>query len=110
MCIRDRLVHRVIRTPEPVTLFGPALKRELDMLTRSEVLEQARDLERPRDTEVRDLLRLQAGGVPVEDGDLPGRRLEEPGQQVEQRGLAGAVGSDQGVHTALENLKVDRIH
>ena len=37
----------------------------------------------------------------------PERRREEAGEQVEQRGLAGAVGADQRVHAALGDAQVD---
>ena len=37
----------------------------------------------------------------------PERGREEAGEQVEQRGLAGAVGADQGVHGALGDAQVD---
>ena len=39
--------------------------------------------------------------------DLPARRLEKLGQQVEAGGLAGAVGADQRVDGAATHLEVD---
>ena len=38
---------------------------------------------------------------------MPERGREEAGEQVEQGGLAGAVGADEGVHAALGDVEVD---
>lgn len=46
--------------------------------------------------------------MPVEH-DLPARRDQEFGQQVEYGGLAGAIGSDQGVDLPTSNLQIDAI-
>src|SRR5690625_4134130 len=77
------------------------------MFTRSEVVEQAGDLERPGDALVGDLLGLQTSDVFAEDGDRAHARLDEPGEEVEERGLAGAVRTDQRVHITFDDPEVD---
>jgi len=42
--------------------------------------------------------------------DLAGTRFEELGQQVENRGLTGAVWTDQRVDRAAPNLQVEIVH
>src|SRR6267378_712198 len=44
----------------------------------------------------------------VEDGS--GGRQEELGQQIEHRGLAGAIGADQPMNAALPDFEADLVH
>ena len=53
---------------------------------------------------------LRAGDVAAVEDDLPGGRLEELGEQVEDGGLAGAVGADQRMDGAAPHLEVDAAH
>jgi hypothetical protein len=89
--------------------------REHDRLLDRHCREQRRILERPDQTELRPVFRAEERDVaPVED-DVARVRAGEATEQLERRGLAGAVGSDQpdrlagpdrerhvadGVHTA----------
>ena len=52
-------------------------------------------LERPRHALGGDVARRQCGDVVAEEHDPPGVRLCRAGDQVEQRGLAGAIRADQ---------------
>src|SRR5262249_42304820 len=70
-----------------------------------EAVEDARDLERSRQPEPRAAGGRQLGDVaPVED-DPPRIRLELAGQLSDQRGLAGAVGTDEGMGFALADAE-----
>jgi len=48
-----------------------------------------------------------AGHVFSEQHDFPGTRGEDPGNQVEKRGLAGAVRADDGLALAGKNFEGD---
>ena len=77
------------------------------MVDGAHLVEEAGDLERPGDPEVGDLLGLATGDVLAAEQDLARGRREEAGQQVEQRGLAGAVGADERVDGALGDAEAD---
>jgi hypothetical protein len=79
------------------------------VLAAGEVLEEAGDLERPCQPASGHRLWRQPGDVLVERDDLAGRGPQEAGEEVEQRGLAGAVGPHEGVHSALMHLEVDAV-
>jgi hypothetical protein len=85
---------------------GVRLERELDVLQRRSLREQAGDLERARDAEAGDPLGGLAGDVAPGEDDPATRRLQEAGEQMEQGGLAGAVGADQRVHGPLGDTEV----
>src|ERR687884_197474 len=65
-----------------------------DVLEHVELDEQARDLERSRQTEAGDAVGRQPGDPPAVVDDRARRRLLEPGNDVEQGRLAGAVRTD----------------
>src|SRR5690606_38107061 len=52
-------------------------------------------------------VRRQAGDSLAAEPDFAAGRREHARDQVEHRGLAGAVGADQGVPLALHNIQVD---
>ena len=54
--------------------------------------------------------RVHAGDVGLAEQDLARARLQELGQQVEDRALARAVRPDQGVDPAVMNVDVDVVH
>ena len=68
---------------------------------------QRRQLERPRQPSLADAVRLQAGDVGAGKAHAARGRLHHPGDQVEQRGLAGAVGPDDGANLADGDLHAD---
>ena len=43
----------------------------------------------------------------IQQRDLATGRLKKLGQQVENRGLAGAIGSDQGVDLCMMHVQID---
>ncbi len=80
------------------------LDRDLHVFQRGQGRKQPDVLEGASDAEARDLVRLatedrHAAAGAMED-DLAALRVVGPGQAVEQRGLAGAVGADDGEHAA----------
>src|SRR5205807_4280646 len=77
---------------------GPALAVEAgedDVLDQREPVERPRDLERAPNTEVDDAVGRQPGDLAPLEADGAGVRRQGPGQHVEDRALAGAVGADQ---------------
>src|ERR1700689_3063163 len=68
--------------------------------------EHGRNLERADDAAARDLRRLLRRDVAAVVQNAPAAGGQEPGKQVEYRGLAGAVGSDQRVDGSPFNFKV----
>ena len=77
------------------------------MLAQRELVEEAGDLEGAGDPERRDLLGLLAGDVLAVEDDLARGRGEEPGEEVEEGRLAGAVGAHEGVDRAGPDDEVD---
>ena len=55
------------------------------------------------------MARRQCGDVVAEEHDPPGARLRRAGDQIEQRGLAGAVRADQAEHLAGAHLEAHLI-
>src|SRR4029077_1323415 len=87
--------------PEARPAFSK-LRRERDVLDRSEVRQQVRalkdvgDAARASGSPRRTVERGKRPSVPL---DAPGRRLDEPTEDVQQRGLAGTRTTEQ--HDAL---------
>ena len=52
-------------------------------------------------------MRRQVARCDTIDGDRPGVRLKDTGDEVDERALAGAVLPNQGVNLAGANLKAD---
>ena len=103
---RAEPAHLLLGAPEPVARapVGEA-RASSTWSTSGHLVEQAGDLERARHAEVDDLLRAEPGDVLVAEVDRARGGGEEAGEQVEQRGLAGAVGPDEGVHAALGDVR-----
>lgn len=68
--------------------------------------ENGRNLKRANDTLAGDGGGLHGGNVLVPEQDLAPCRNQEFGEQIEDRGLAGTVRTDQGVNMAFLNLEV----
>ncbi len=62
---------------------------------------QIGDLERAADAGAGDLLRRMSGDRPAHQRNLAFVRREHARQQIERRGLAGAIGADQRVQGAV---------
>ena len=69
--------------------------------------EHRRGLEGAAEPEPGPPVRRQPGDVRRRPGDPAGGRPEQPGDQVEQRGLAGAVGADDGEELTRREVEVD---
>ena len=74
---------------------------------RRQRVEQLVDLEGADDAAANPLVRGERGDVVAVEEDGPGGRLENAGEQVDQRRLAGAVRPDQGVAGAALELERD---
>src|SRR5262249_40372762 len=77
------------------------------VLQRRHLLEQRGELERPDQAALDDPVRSEPGDVLTVEPDRPGRRLEEPRQEVEAGGLARPVGADQPDDLALRDAEVE---
>ncbi len=76
------------------------------------MLEELDVLEGPGDAQLGDLVRAQpgqvvGGTVPVHKADLALLRMVEAADAVEQAGLAGAVGSDDGEDFPVSHVQTD---
>ena len=94
-------------------------QRQLDVLADTQMRQDMEGLEHetePRATQARARIVVQRGEVLAADQDFSGIGLVEPGDQVEQRGLAGTGLTDDGDEFArrdrqietVENLPADR--
>ena len=105
----DRLDRQ--RIGDGIEALGvPRLHGEADVLADAERRKQIGDLERAADAGARDLLRRVAGDRLAQQRHraLVGRK--HAGQQIERRGLAGAVGADQRMQRAVGDRDVDALH
>ena len=87
-----------------------ALQADTHVLQHRQVWKHGGNLERADDAAARDLGRLRVGDVLAVVENVAGGRDEKFRQQVEKRGLAGAIGADQGVNLAPLHLQVDVAH
>ncbi len=90
-------------------LLGPArgIGTGNDVVEHRHPRERTYDLEGAADAEMADSVRPHADDVPVLEGDLSFIRGKKSVQQIEQRGFAGAVRSDNPDQLAALNRKVD---
>jgi hypothetical protein len=86
------------------------LQRDAHILEHGEVRKHGRDLERAPEPEARDIGRLERGDVASVEHDASARRREELGEEIETRGLAGAIRPDQSVNGAALDAQVYRAH
>ena len=90
-----------------------AVAPEQQVVEHGAALEQLDVLEGARDAAVHHLVARQARDVLPLEHDAAGRRVEHPCDDVEHRGLAGAVGPDDREHLALLDVEADiadRLH
>src|SRR5262249_55314438 len=83
--------------PKAVGDFGA----DAHVLEHRELGKDLGDLERARDAERNALVWRQCGDVAAIERNRAGQWREEPADQVEKRGLAGAVGTDDGAQLAF---------
>src|SRR2546421_43587 len=99
--VQDRLERRRLH---------PRVMADHDVLEGGHVLEQPDVLEGARDPEPRDAVRGAARDVGACEEDASGRRLVQPGDDVEEGRLAGAVRADEADDRSLGDGEVDRAH
>ena len=88
----------------------PGLGGQHRIVARGHLRKQRRELKRARQAALADLVRGAPGYVVAGKAHTARRRLDDAGDEVEQRRLAGAVGSDDGAHLAVGNLHADVVH
>ena len=81
------------------------LRRERDIVGGGEIRQQRGDLERARQPEPAAPIGRQPGDVAAGEMNGAGIRHQLPGQLADQRGLAGAVGADDGVQFAGRDVE-----
>jgi hypothetical protein len=84
-----------------------ALGADEHVLEHGQAPEQTHPLERPRDAELRELVRTHARDRLTTPGESSGVGRHEPTDDVEQRRLARAVGADDAEHLASLDLQRD---
>src|SRR6185436_7298862 len=109
----DALVERSLAAARPWQAQGVAddvavgtrVGADPDIVEHRQVLEQRDILEGATDPDFGNPVRLAIEYAVALQEDVAGAGLIEPAQAVEQRGLAGAVGSDQAEDLALMHLE-----
>src|SRR6516165_2013676 len=81
--------------------------RHADIFQNRKSAKQPIDLEGARNSELDSLSLLLVGNIFAFEEDASARWWERAGKQIDERGLAGAVGSDQGMARAGSELEVD---
>ena len=95
LCIGGRYMWLLEREPRP------------DVLAAVHAVEHADELERPRQSEARDLVRSKTRNVPAHQADGAGIGTQHARHQVERRRLARAVGPEQAHDLALSDVKAE---
>ena len=90
----------------PEARLAVQLLSDLDVVDHRQLAEQTNGLKRSRNTAAGDLVGSQPGDVLATHLDPPGGRAQEACNDVEQRGLAGAVGADDPQDLALSQLEL----
>ena len=86
-----------------------AAGRDVEVLQHRQLLEHRRGLERAADAEPDDLVRPSGPAGPARRTRADPVAVHQPGDGVDQRGLAGAVRSDEEAQLALEQRQVDAV-
>src|SRR5882724_2178220 len=84
-----------------------------DVVEHAHALEEGHVLEGPRDPEGGHLVGLEVGAIRAREADGTLVRVIEPADHVEQRGLPGAVGADDGGDLPARDLEthpIERLH
>ena len=84
-----------------------ALQRDPHIFQRGQMRKHRRNLERAHQAEARHVGRRHRRDVLPLVEDLTGRRLQELGQQIEARRLAGPVRTDQRMNAAAADPEID---
>jgi hypothetical protein len=103
-----RVVQRPLASqqlPERVPIAARPEEPAADVLEHAQAREDRRDLKAARQASPGDLVGRQAVDAPAVQLDLAGRGREAPADHVEQRGLAGAVRTDDRVARARGHVE-----
>ena len=82
---------------------------ERDVVGHGEIQKQRGDLERARQAQRAAAIGREVRDVAAAEIDAAGIRRQMPGELTDQGGLAGAVGTDDGMQLALRNIERDVI-
>src|SRR5947207_12592512 len=85
------------------------MRADQNVLHHAEIAEDAAKLKRTREAIGRDLLRRIAGDGLAVETDLAGIGPVEPGDQIEQRGLAGTVRAYDADQIAFGEVEIDAV-
>ena len=84
--------------------------RHADIFQNRQAAEQPIDLERARDAKLDPLGLALGGDVAAGEHHAALARRQHAGEEIDERGLAGAIGADQRVARAGFELEVDILH
>lgn len=85
------------------------MRADEDVVHDAEIAEDAPELERARDASGREPFRRQTRDVTAFEANLASVGPVQPGDEIEQRRLAGAIGADDADELALGEIEVDRV-
>jgi hypothetical protein len=94
------IVDVPVRRERPKPCQSPRVERDtcqLDVLEYRKIWKEPGDLKRPRDAERRAPVRRERGDIRSRQDDAAARRRQLAADQIEERGLTGAVRADDGV-------------
>ena len=83
------------------------MRAEHDVFDRREIHRHLKVLEGARNAAARQAFRRHPGDLLAAQANRAGARRVDAGDQIEQRGLAGAVGADHGVDRSLVDVETD---
>src|SRR6516165_8469262 len=92
--------------------FGFAFAREYRqgyIVRAAQTVEQVDDLKTARDAGLDPTVRRPARHVVLVEDDLPGVRVQQAAEQINERGLAGTIGADQRQKFALFHVEIDTV-
>ena len=102
----EAVEHR-FGAPEIEGMAVLTLQRDPDIFQRGQVRKHSRNLERTHQPQARHVGRRHRRDVLSLVENLAGRRLQELGQEIEARGFAGPVRTDQRVNAATADPKIN---
>jgi hypothetical protein len=91
----------------PETEPGPPLVADHEIVDDPELIKEAGGLKRPCKAFADDFIRAEPGDIEFIDIDFSLGRFQGPGHEVEYRGLAGAVGADDGQDLSLVDFETE---
>src|SRR5262245_15127975 len=103
----DHLASGSGRTPEIVAMTVPLADGHAEIFEYRQAAEKLVDLERPRESPPSACGLAQRSNLLAVEHDAARMRLEHACDQIDQRGLAGAVRTDQSVPCATVKCQID---